>query len=169
MNDSFNDCEAVLSFNKTYFESIYFTYFTQYTVTFSLIFEQIFFNFDKTWSIFKSKFSGFTTKDREGSPCSIYPGPLVKTFAKFFKFSTFLKSKKAPIKFLIPTLFDFSGSRDLLSAATIVENSKNVKCIIVAYRSFLDLNFQKKTNNYKNCLIYLRVKEIFLLLINLFC
>ena len=99
MNDSFNHCEAVLSINKTYFESIYFTYFTQYTVTFSLIFEQIFVNFAKTWSIFKNNVIGFTTKDREGSPSFIYPGLLVKTFAKFFKFSTFLKSKKAPIKF----------------------------------------------------------------------
>ena len=47
------------------------------------------------------------------------------------------------VKFLIPISFDFAGSRDLLSAATIVENSKNVRCIFVAHRSFLDLNFQK--------------------------
>ena len=112
---------------------------------------------------------GFATKDREGSPNFIYPGLLVKIFAKFFKLSTFLKSKKAPIKFLIPTLFDFAGSRDLLSASKIFENSKNVRCIIVAYRSFLDLSFRKKPNNYMNCLIYLWVKEIFLLLINFFC
>ena len=143
MNDSFNDCEAVLSINKTCFESIYFTYFTQCTVNSYLIFEQIFVNFAKTWSIFKNNVIGSTTMDREGSPSFIYPGLLVKTFAKFFKFSTFLKSKKAPIKYLILTLFDFPGSRDLLSAATIVENSKNVKCIIVAYRSFLYLNFRK--------------------------
>ena len=61
-------------------------------------------------------------------------------------FIGFLTTKvyKNFVKFLIAISFEFAGSRDLLSAATIVGNSKNVRCIIVAYRSFLDLNFQKK-------------------------